>query len=225
MTAKHPSCYCLPVRYFPINIDLQGRNCVIIGGGKVAARKIDSLLKAGARLKVIAPDIDESITKIAAGDQITCLKRKYQRGDLNGASLAFVAANPETGKEVALEASSLNIPINVADIPEQCSFTLPSVSERGDLMIAISTGGKCPAFSRAVRIEVEELIDEAYGEVLEILEDVRRRLIDAGIDTNKCRDSLNKLIDSDILSLLRNGENEKAKSSAEKAIKESTGKA
>jgi len=210
------------VRYFPINIDLQGRDCVVIGGGTVARRKIDSLIRAGARLKVIAPEIDEAIKHRASIDNITCLERKYQSGDLKGAVLAFVAANPEVGKEVAIEASSLNIPVNVADIPEQCSFTLPSVSERGDLMITVSTGGKCPAFSRAIRIKLEELIDEPYGEFLELLEGARKRLIDAGIGTDKCRDSLNKLIDSDILSFIRNGENEKAKYAAEKTIKEAS---
>ncbi|MBE9536352.1 MAG: bifunctional precorrin-2 dehydrogenase/sirohydrochlorin ferrochelatase [Proteobacteria bacterium] len=224
MTAKHLPCYCWPVRYFPINIDLQGRDCVVIGGGNVARRKIDSLLKAGARLKVVAPKIDEAIKERAAADKITCLERKYKRGDLEGAVLAFVAANPEVGEEVALEASRLNIPINVADIPEQCSFTLPSVSERGDLMLTVSTGGKCPAFSRAVRLKVEELIDAPHGEALELLGSVRNRLIDAGIDTNKCRDSLNKLIDSDILSLLRNGEKKKAEAAADKAVKEATAK-
>ena len=222
LTAKRLPCYCWLVRYYPINIDLQGKSCVVIGGGNVAGRKIATLLKAGARIKVIAPEIDEAIKRRASEDNITCLERKYQRGDLKGATLAFVAANPEVGMEVALEASNLNIPVNVADIPKQCSFTLPSVSERGDLMITVSTGGKCPAFSRAVRIKVEELIDEPYAELLELLEDVRTRLIDAGIDTDKCRDSLNKLIDSDILSFLRNGEDKKAKAAAEKAIKETT---
>lgn len=200
-------------------MDIHGRYCVVIGGGSVAKRKIATLLKAGARLKVIAPEIDEAILEMASSDDITCLKREYQKGDLEGATLAFVAANPKIGKEVSLEASRLNIPVNVADIPEQCSFTLPSLSERGDLMITVSTGGKCPAFSRAVRMKLEELIDEPYGEVLEILEDVRTRLIKADVKTDKCRDSLNKLIESDILSLIRNGEKEKAKLLAEQAVK------
>ena len=91
-------------------------------------------------------------------------------------------------------------------------------------MLTVSTGGKCPAFSRAVRMKVEEVIDAPYGEVLELLGSVRKRLIDAGIDTNKCRDSLNKLIDSDILSLLRSGENKKAKAAADEAVKEAGAK-
>jgi len=202
---------------------------VVLGitGGISAYKAADlasKLTQAGARVKVIAPDIDDTIKNRAAEDKITCLERKYQTGDLKGAVLAFVAANPEVGEYVAIEASRLNIPVNVADIPELCGFTLPSVTERGDLMLTFSTGGKCPAFSRAVRMKVEELIDEPYGEALELLGGARRRLIDAGIDTNKCRDSLNKLIDSDILSLLRSGENKKAEAAADRLVKEVTSK-
>lgn len=209
------------MRYFPINIDIQNKKCVLIGGGNVAHRKALSLLKAGADITLIAPEINEGVSGLINNKAINWINRSYQPGDLEGAALAIVAVNdPSVGKKVSEEATRLNVLINVADIPEQCTFTLSSCIERGDLLVTISTGGKCPAFSRHMRLKLEEVVDDAYGDLLNILGDAREEMLEAGISSDNCRDSLNNLIDSDILSLLREGEHEKAAAFAGKTVSE-----
>ena len=185
----------------------------------MAYRKAISLLKAGADITLIAPEINEGVRSLVDDEAIRWINRGYQPGDLEGAALAIVAVDdPSVGKKVSEEATKLNVLINVADIPRQCTFTLSSLIERGDLLITISTGGKCPAFSRHMRLKLEEVIDDAYGDMLNLLGDAREKMLEAGISSDNCRDSLNKIIDSDIISLLREGEHEKAATFADKAV-------
>ena len=207
------------MRYFPINIDIQGKKCVVIGGGNVAYRKILSLINTGARVEIISPVATGEIKKLVNHSSISWIKKKYEQGDLEGATLAFVAVDSShISSEVTSEAKELSIPVNVADDPSLCSFTLPSIVERGDLMITVSTGGKCPSLARHVRLGIEDIIDDAYGVMLTILAEVRKQLLKAKIDHDKCRDLLNKLISSDILSLLRQGETEKASKIADETL-------
>lgn len=209
------------MRYFPINVDIQNKRCALIGGGNVAYRKALSLLKAGADIRLIAPEINNGVSRLVDNEALNWIKRTYQPGDLEGVALAIVAVDdPTVGKKVSEEAKRLNVLINVADIPEQCTFTLSSFIERGDLLVTISTGGKCPAFSRHMRLKLEEVIDDAYGDLLNILGDAREKMLEAGLSSDNCRDSLNKIIDSDILSFLRDGEHAKAAAFAEKSVSE-----
>lgn len=207
------------MRYFPINIDIQNKHCVLIGGGNVAYRKALSLLKAGADITLIAPEINDGVSRLVDDRALNWIKRSYQSGDLDGSALAIVAVDdPSVGKKVAAEATRLNVLINVADIPQQCTFTLSSCIERGDLLVTISTGGKCPAFSRHMRLKLEEIIDDAYGDLLNLLGGAREKMLEAGISSDNCRDSLNKIIDSDMISFLREGEHEKAAAFADKTV-------
>lgn len=195
--------------------------CVVIGGGNVAHRKILSLMRAKAEVKLVSPAATDELKKLARNGSIAWIKRGYARGDLKGAALAFVATDSSDARSEAVnEAIERGIPVNVADEPEQCTFTLPSIAERGDLMIAVSTGAKCPSLARQVRLEIEDLIDDAYGEMLALLARVREELLSAGIDHDKCRDLLNNLITSDILSLLREGKKEKASKLAREGMAE-----
>ena len=209
------------MRYFPINVDIQNKSCVLIGGGNVAYRKAIAMLKAGANITLIAPEINDGVRKLVDDEAVNWINRIYQPGDLDGAALAIVAVDdPAVGEKVSEEATRLNILINVADIPQQCTFTLSSCIERGDLLVTISTGGKCPAFSRHMRLKLEEIVDDAYGDLLNLLGDAREKMLEAGISSDNCRDSLNKIIDSDIISFLREGEHKKAAAFADKAVSE-----
>lgn len=211
------------MRYFPVNIDIRDKECVVIGGGNVALRKVLSLLKAGARVKVIAPSVTEDIDLLASEGKITLLKRRYREGDLEGAFIAFSATdNAVIGSTVSKEAKRRRILINVADEPSQCTFTIPSVLERGDLMITISTGGRCPALSKYMRLTLERELDEAYGDLLAILGDTRNRLLTEGIGYDKCKDLLNDLMSSEMLDLIRKGDYGAARTIAASAADEAT---
>ena len=137
-------------RYYPIFLDVRGRTAVVVGGGKVASRKAAGLAEAGARVRIIAPRVDASL----GAHQIE--RRRFRAGDLKGAALAFAATDDRAvNHAVALEARRRRIPVNVADSVEECSFLVPARIARGDLQIAISTGGSSPRLARALRKRLE----------------------------------------------------------------------
>jgi precorrin-2 dehydrogenase / sirohydrochlorin ferrochelatase len=161
--------------YLPIFIDANERHCVVIGGGEVAERKTRSLVEAGAAVTVVSPSLTAGLTAMATGGVIRHLARAYRTGDLEGAFLAFDASG-ETGRAAAAEARARGVPINVADVPELCSFIAPAVVRRGGLQIAISTGGASPAFARKIRAELEDRFGPEYKLMIDLLAAARQWL-------------------------------------------------
>jgi len=140
------------MNYYPIFLDLRGRQCLVVGGGQVATRKVEGLLKAGARVTVISPESTETLGEWREEGKIIYLKRCYQRGDLKGYFLVYAATDlAEVNSEMAEEARAERVLLNVVDRSPFCGFVSPSVLERGDLIIAVSTGGKSPGFAKLVR--------------------------------------------------------------------------
>ena len=163
--------------YIPIFLDVTGRECVVVGGGEVAARKVESLLKAGAHATVVSPRLSRSMEEIVARGLVTHIARDYERGDIRGSVLVFAAtSDPKLHRELAGEARVLGIPINVVDVPELCTFIAPAVVKRGALQIAISTAGASPAFAARLRRELEQQFGTEYALTLEVLRAARRRL-------------------------------------------------
>ena len=159
-------------------IDLEQQRCVVIGGGKVAARKIAGLVDAGARVQVISPEIDPEIVEIAAAGQALINQRAYSPGDLQGAFLAIAATDdPAINHAVWEEARSSGTLINVVDDPQHSNFIVPALVRRGELTIAITTGGGSPALARRLREQFEELIGPEYGELAAILSELRPVLL------------------------------------------------
>src|SRR5216684_636849 len=143
--------------YYPIYVDMRRRRCLVIGGGVVAERKVASLVEAGAAVTVISPDITEQIARWSKSGAIDFLARRYQTGDLAEFELAFVATDDsKVNAAVYEEGKNRSVWVNSADDPEHCDFILPSIIRRGDLVVAISTGGESPALARAVREELDE---------------------------------------------------------------------
>ena len=163
--------------YIPIFLDVTGRQCVVVGGGEVAARKVESLLEAGAHVTVVSPRLLSPLSAIVAGGSVTHIARDYQPGDIRGCVLVYAATDdPKLHRELAAEARALGIPINVADVPELCTFIAPAVVKRGSLQIAISTGGASPAFAARLRRTLEDQFGTEYALTLEVLRAARRRL-------------------------------------------------
>jgi len=161
----------------PIFLDVTGRDCVVVGGGEVAARKVESLLEAGARVTVVSPRLSPPLEAITARGLVTHIDRDYARGDLRGSVLVYAATDdPKLHRDLAAEARALAIPINVIDVPELCTFISPAVVKRGDLQIAISTGGASPAFAARLRRALENQFGPEYALTLEVLRAARRRL-------------------------------------------------
>jgi siroheme synthase-like protein len=166
---------------YPIVLDLSGRPCVVIGGGAVAARKVDALRTAAAVVTVISPTLAVELTRLAAAGQIRHVARAYRAGDLAGCRLAFVATDDgAVNAAVAQEGRERGVWVNAADDPAHCDFLLPSVLRRGDLVVAVSTSGMAPGLARAIREELETHVPAEYGPLVRMAAEVRAELRAAG---------------------------------------------
>ena len=167
---------------YPIVVDLTGRTCVVVGGGSVAERKVRGLLEAGAVVTVVSPRLCAGLAARASTGEIQHVCRRYQRGDLAGATLAFVATGDRRlAAAVAREGRRRRVWVNAADDPEHCDFFLPSVLRRGPLLVAVATGGASPALARAVREEIERMLPADYAALAETVAHVRRELRGRGL--------------------------------------------
>ncbi len=138
--------------YYPVFLNLQGRRCVVIGGGQIAEGKVLKLIDSGAKISVISPDATQGIRDAAHRGAIEFIPREYQSGDLEGAFLVIAATNDRVvNQEIFEEAENLGVLLNAVDDPDRCSFIAPSIVERGPVTLAISTGGASPALARKLR--------------------------------------------------------------------------
>jgi precorrin-2 dehydrogenase/sirohydrochlorin ferrochelatase len=166
------------MRYYPINLDLQGRQCVVFGGGRVAERKVARLLECGAHVAVVAPELTEGLAEAAAAGRIEHVEDTYDEDYLEQAYLVIAATDNEAvNAAVSEECTDLRVLCNIVDDPERCSFTLPALLQRGDFCLAISTGGKSPALAKRVRLELEKLYGEEYAEFTDLMGKIRDRVL------------------------------------------------
>jgi precorrin-2 dehydrogenase/sirohydrochlorin ferrochelatase len=188
--------------YYPIALRLEGRACVVIGGGEVAARKTEALLAAGGRVTVVAPELTEQLAALAETHEIVHHARPFCSGDLSGAFLAVAATDDRAvQRAIALEADHEHVLLNVVDVPALCTFILPAVLQRGSVTVAISTGGASPALARKLRETLSREIGDEYAVFADVLARLRARLAPS---PNR-RDVFEQLIDSPLLSWLREG--------------------
>lgn len=192
------------MEYYPIFLNLQERPCIVVGGGRVAERKVKGLLDCGARVTVISPELSPGLAAICEPEGITWLPRAFQEGDLAGAFLV-IAATDDTGVQrlVHQEASHRNILLNVADVPELCGFILPATHRQGDLAISISTGGKSPALARQLRLELEKNFGPEYKVFVNILGALRPAVLAAGQAQADNETLFNRLLRQDMLDWIR----------------------
>ncbi len=173
----------------------------------MAERKIESLLKRAARVKVISPEVTEKISSWAREGLLELVPRPYQRGDLEGAFLVIAATdNPQVQKEVFAEAEERGVFCNVVDKPALCSFIVPSVVERGRLQIAISTSGASPALARRLREQLEGLFGPEYEEYLELMALWREEILSRELDEKERRQIFEQLVLAPVPLWLKRGE-------------------
>lgn len=196
--------------YYPVFLEMKQRRCFVIGGGWVAEKKVDGLLTAGADVTVISPAITQRLRDWLAKGAIRHVQREYEAGDLAASDLVF-AATDHSGINAAVcrDARSLGIWINAADDPEHCDFILPAVIRRGELAVAVSTGGASPAVTRAVREELENYFTAAYAQFVQIASEVRRELREKSLSASA--DAWNKALKGNFRRLIQEGRAEQAK--------------
>jgi precorrin-2 dehydrogenase / sirohydrochlorin ferrochelatase len=186
-------------------VGLQSQQTIVIGGGSVAARKVEGLLAADAQLKVISPTLIPELQKLVASGNISYTQRAYQEGDLEGVFLAIAATDdPSVNYTVWAEATRRGCLINVVDDPKHSTFILPAILHRGEMSVAVSTGGGSPALARRLREQLENFIGTEYGILTGLLAELRPE-IKASYPAGKARlQAALRIVDSNILHIIQN---------------------
>ena len=180
--------------------------CVVVGGGAVAARKTGALLASGARVRVISPDLHAQLAAWLAENRFEHVARRYKQGDLEGAFLAVAATSVrEVNAQVAEEARASGILINVADDPDTGNFTTMGAVTRGDVLLAVSTGGESPALSAHIRRKLEATFGPEYGVLARRLGDLRQQVIDT-LPADARPHFWLALVNDEVLGWLRDGD-------------------
>lgn len=180
--------------YYPVFLNLKNKGCVVVGGGKVAERKVLSLLKSGAEVTVISPELTKRLKKESLSGRIKHIPRRYKKGDLKNAFLVIAATDSnEINEKVSEDAPHL---INVVDVPSLCNFIVPSVVKRGPLTIAISTSGVSPSMAKTIRKELEKLYGPEFARYLNSLKKIRIKAM-AEIKDKKERERFLKKLAAD----------------------------
>ena len=205
-------------RYYPLCLEIAKLPCLVVGGGAVGLRKVRTLLDHGARVTVVAPQALPALERLAERDRITLRRRAYRTSDLRGVRLVFVATNDEPlNRRIATEARRRGLLTNVVDNPELCDFIVPSVVRRGRLLLAVSTEGACPAYSKRLCRALERQFDSAYAGYVELLSRLRQLIRKRVGDPRVSVRLLERLLDEDLLSMLRK-EGRRAAESRAKAL-------
>jgi len=197
--------------YYPIFLNLQGKKCVVVGGGEVAFRKVERLLESGADVTVVSPTFDPRLAQLAKRKTIHPIQRNYRSGDLKGAAIVIAATDIKgTNHKVAEEARKVKALVNVVDDPEPSDFIVPSFFRKGDLTVAVSTGGQSPALARKVRTRLEKTLGEDYAMLVPLIGGVRRTLKKKGVtvDTETWQEALDL---DPLIQLIQRGRKREAK--------------
>jgi precorrin-2 dehydrogenase / sirohydrochlorin ferrochelatase len=208
------------VRYYPLFFDITRRHCVVVGGGNVSERKVERLLACGADVEVVGKTLTPALAALAGEGRIAHHAADYHEDQLRGAFLVIGATDSDTVNErIARDARLQGIPVNIVDDPARCDFILPSVVERGELAIAVSTGGRSPALAKKLRKELEAAYGPEYAKLLDILGELREKVIARGRPSAENRELFEAVVSSDILDHVRAGRWERV----EGLIRELTG--
>ena len=207
--------------WYPVNLDLRGRACLVVGAGAVAAEKVDDLLAAGAEVHVVATEVGSAISALAAAGSLTVDERAYASGDLDAVWFAVAATDdPAVNAAVRADGEVRHIFVNAADDPANCSAMLPARVRRGDLLVTYSTGGASPALSSWLRRQGEEIYGTEYAALVELVAEVRQARMDRGEPADPR--GWQQALDSGILDLVRQGRVAAAKELLEACLSSSS---
>jgi precorrin-2 dehydrogenase/sirohydrochlorin ferrochelatase len=198
------------MRYYPVSLDIRGKKCLVVGGGDVGTRKVITLLECGAYVIVVSIDASEKILMLAESGRIELKRRPYTGDDLEDMFLVICATdNEELNLRVSRDAGKRGMLCNIADRPEACNFILPAVVKRGDLVIAVSTSGKSPAFAKKLRKDLEKQYGAEYADFLKLMGEIRKKLLSKNHGPEEHKHLFEKLISRDMVQLIKKNEKDK----------------
>lgn len=207
---------------YPVNLLVAGRRCVVVGAGRIATRKIEALLDAGADVEVVAPEAVAEVQAWHAAGRLVWHPRVFVAGDLDGAWLATAAtSDPATNRAVFEAGEARRVWVNAADDPANCSFTLMSTVRRGDLVVTVGTGGRSPALAAYLCDHVRNEMGPEYGVLLDLLSEAREALRASGRSSEDA--DWQRALDSGMLDLIRSGRTAEAKELLQTCLSSSSG--
>ena len=193
--------------YYPIYLDIEQRDVLIIGGGNVCARKAETMMKYGARVTIVSPAFTDEIEGWAAAKKLALRRKEYAEADLAGASIVIASTDdPCINARIARDCRRRRIPVNVVDVTHLCEFIVPAIVESGSIQIAVSTGGKSPALARTLKEDLQRAVGPEYDEVNQVLGTLRagaKKVLPTDVDRKRFFDGI---IADGILDLLRRGQ-------------------
>lgn len=190
--------------FYPVNLNISDRLCLVIGGGMVAYRKTQSLLQCGARVRVVSPVVVDGLRELALRGEIELFEREYASGDLMGAFLAFAATgNPMVQSWIQEEATERKVLLNSATSPTVSTFHVPAHFRRGKILVTVSTGGSSPALARRLRERFENEIGPGYAAVSDLLSILRDAVLAGDADAPGHAVLFNRLLDSGLIELVK----------------------
>ena len=209
------------MRYYPVFLDIAGKPVVVVGGGEVAARKVDVLLDCSAQVTVVSPELHPELRALADAGRIRYIAREYRAGDIEGYTIAVVGTDDTSANAAAArEAREIGVWINAVDDLPNCDFIMPGIVRRGDVVVAVSTSGGSPAMARKLREELQDFITEEYALLLELAAEVRGELRE--MDMRVDPEVWNAALDSELRQLLTQGRRAEAKQRLVRSLLETT---
>ena len=206
------------MKFYPVNLNIENKKCYVVGGGKVAARKIFGLLDAGAKVEVISPKVCEEISALAARKKIVLTQEKYSAEKISEGVILIAATDDfELNKKILADGREKNFLVNVVE--GESDFFVPSKIQRGNFLLAISTFGTSPAFSKFVRENLEREFDKNFGEGLEIISKYRQEVKKVLKNRDERKKFWSGILDKKMWKLLKNGELDKAEEILKNAFK------
>ncbi|MGH1543493.1 MAG: siroheme synthase CysG [Arenicella sp.] len=210
--------YHTQMQNYPIFIDLKGQQVLVVGGGEIAARKIRLMSLAGAEITIIAPELGQTILSEMSRN-ITHIARQFRESDIGDYRLITAATDDlEINRRVSELAQQRNIPVNVVDQPDLCSFITPSIIDRSPVLIAVSTGGGAPVLARILRSKLEAFIPASYGQLANSMRQLRDKVKDRFSEESERRHFWEKVVQGPIAEMFFSGREEQGKIALEAAI-------
>ena len=207
--------------YYPIYIDVEDREVVIIGGGEVCARKAETMMRYGARVTIVSPAFTPEIEQWAGDGKLALRRKRYEAADIENASIVIASTDDTSvNEQVAADCRRRKIPVNVVDVTPLCEFIVPAIVESGSVQIAISTGGKSPALARTLKEDIRDFVGPEYAEVNDLLGTLRdgaKSVLPTDVDRKRFFDGI---IAAGILDMLRAGRKREAYETIARACEE-----
>ena len=197
--------------YYPILLNIQGKKCLVVGGGEVALRKVQMLVESGATVAVVSPTFCPELNQLVKDSAIRAIHRDYETEDLNDVFLAIAATDDiKINERIAAEARRTGILVNTVDKPDISDFIVPSYFRRGDIIVAVSTSGRSPALARKIRGEIERDLKAEYTQLAVIASEVRSELKQRGIFTSS--DDWQEVLNlNSLIELIKRGKKKEAR--------------